>query len=151
MATTLGHLIGVYTVGAPRVGSLRLSLPSALTGYRSPPVQGLPRPVRSAFRVFVYPLSVFRLRAPFEPFFRLKRSWGSPLQSFTPLKDPYLFRGGLLSCPPPRNLRPPISFGRTARLQPAGLQSLSPFEEPCSPEPLLRAFGNRYSLGVLHL
>jgi hypothetical protein len=103
----------VYTVSAPRIGSLRLSRPSAHSGLRSPLFQGLPRPVGSAFRVFVYPLSGLLLQKSSEPSFRLKRSWGSLLQSFAPLKDRFLSRGPLLSCPLLRNLRPPIvSAGR---------------------------------------
>jgi hypothetical protein len=90
---------------------------------RSPLNQGLPRPVGSAFRVSVYPLSGFLLPNPLEPFFRPKRSWDFPLQSFAPFEEPYFFRSPLLSCPFAHQIRPCITMVR-------GLQSVTPFKEP---------------------
>lgn len=97
--TAPGHHLDCRSSTFPGTDSLRLSLPSTHSGIRSLLNQGLPRPVGSAFRVFVYPLSVFFLLNPLEPFFRPKRSWDSPLQSFTPFEEPCLSRSLLLSCP----------------------------------------------------
>jgi hypothetical protein len=109
----------------PETDSLRLFFPSTLSGNGSLRVQGLPHPVGSAFRVFVYPLSGLLLPNPLAPFFRPKRSWDFPLQSFVPLAEPYFSRSPLLSCPSAHPMRPCIS------MEP-GLQSLAPCQEPCS-------------------
>jgi hypothetical protein len=85
----------------------------------------LPRPVGSAFRVFVYPLSGFLLLNPLEPFFRPKRSWGSPLQSLSPFEEPSFSQNSLLSCPSAHRIRPCITML-------PGLQSLAPSKEPHS-------------------
>jgi hypothetical protein len=85
----------------------------------------LPRPVGSAFRVFVYPLSGFLLPNPLEPFFRPKRSWDSPLQSLSPFEEPRLSRSGFALLP--------FSAPDTAVITMLpGLQSLHPFKEPYS-------------------
>jgi len=123
--TAPGHLLDCRPSTFPGTDSLRLSLPSTHSGIRSLLNQGLPRPVGSAFRVFVYPLSGFFLLNPLEPFFRPKRSWDYPLQSFPPFEEPCLSRSLLLSCPLAHWIRP-----RIAML--LGLQSVAPFKEPSS-------------------
>jgi hypothetical protein len=123
--TAPGHLFDCRSSTFPGTDSLRLSFPSTHAGIRSLLNQGLPRPVGSAFRVFVYPLSVFFLLNPLEPFFRPKRSWGFPLQSFSPFEEPYLSRGLLLSCPFAHRIRPCITIL-------LGLQSVALFKEPSS-------------------
>jgi hypothetical protein len=123
--TAPGHLLNCSSLMVPGTDSLRLSLPSTHSGIRSLLNQGLPRPVRSAFRVFVHPLSVFFLLNPLAPFFRPKRPWDFPLQSFSPFEEPCLSRSLLLSCPFAHRIRPCITM-------PLGLQSLAPFKEPSS-------------------
>ena len=123
--TAPGHPLDCRSSTLPGTDSLRLSFPSTHAGIRNPLNQGLPRPVGSAFRVFVYPLSGFLLLNPLEPSFRPKRSWDSPLQSLAPLAEPRFSRSQLLSCP----LAPWIRPGTTKVL---GLQSLAPCQEPFS-------------------
>jgi hypothetical protein len=108
--TAPGHPLDCRSSTLPGTDSLRLSLPSTHAGLRSPLYQGLPRPVGSAFRVFVYPLSGFLLLNPLEPFFRPKRSWDSPLQSFAPFAEPRFSRSRLLSCPLAHRIRPCITM-----------------------------------------
>lgn len=123
--TAPGHPLDCRSSTFPGTYSLRLSFPSTHTGIRSPHNQGLPRPVGSAFRVFVYPPSGFLLLNPLEPSFRPKRSWVSPLQSFPPFEEPCFSRSLLLSCPFTDRIRPCIT-------NLLGLQSVAPFKEPSS-------------------
>jgi hypothetical protein len=59
----LRHNHGACSTSSTKTDCLRLSLPSTHSGVGSPLGQGLPRPVRSAFRVS-YPLSGFLLPKP---------------------------------------------------------------------------------------
>ena len=123
--TAPGHRLDCRSATFPGTDSLRLFFPSTHAGIRSLLNQGLPHPVGSASRVFVYPLSGFFLLNPLEPFFRPKRSWVSPLQSFSPFEEPCLSRSQLLSCPFAHRIRPCITIL-------LGLQSVAPFKEPSS-------------------
>jgi hypothetical protein len=123
--TAPGHHFNCRPSMLPGTDSLRLSLPSTHSGIRSLLNQGLPRPVGSTFRVFVYPLSGFFLLNPLAPFFRPKRSWDSPLQSFPPFEEPCFSRSLLLSFPFAHRIRPCITIA-------PGLQGVAPFKEPSS-------------------
>lgn len=57
--------------------------PTAHTGTAGPLIPGLPHPVCSVFRV-LHPLDGFLPVRPADCFSSRKRSWGCPLQSFTP-------------------------------------------------------------------
>ena len=136
-ATAPGHLLDCRSETFPETDSLRLSLPSTHAGNGSPLNQGLPRPVGSAFRVWFYPLSGFLLPNPLVPFFRPKRSWGSPLQSFAPFEEPCLSRGLLLSCPFAPRIRP-VSQGCSdfKALLPSKIPARGPVIT-LNPEPIL--------------
>jgi len=124
------------TAGLLGTGSLRLSLPTTLTGNRSLRLQGLPRPVGSAFRVFVYPLSDFLLQNPLS---RFSDSSVPGVHSFRVFLPSTI--GASLETPCSPVLCSATCghrfLGLVARLQSVGLQSFAPVEEPCSPGLLL--------------
>lgn len=131
-----------------KAGFLRLCFPSTHTGFRSPLARGLPRPVRSAFRVSFYPLSGFLLPESSEPSFRSKRSWDSLLQSFPPSDEPSPSRGSVLSCPLSTQL---TSFKEQHTPRRLDSRALLPSKSRIRQSRCYTTAGNPYSPGVTHL
>lgn len=132
----MNAVFSVHFVVLYWAGSLRLSFPSTHTRFRSPLSRGLPCPVGSAFRVFVYPLSGLLLQNPLSHFSDPSVLGIFSFRVFLPSKSRTSLEALALL---PFSPQPATAdfFGRAARLQSVGLQSFSPFEEPCSPGPLL--------------
>jgi len=123
--TAPGHPKDCRSRTLPGTDSLRLSCPSTHAGIRSPRNQGLPRPVRSAFRVFVYPLSGFLLLNPLDRFSGPSVHGVYPFRVLLPLKSRTSLEVPEPSCPFARRIRPCLTTS-------PGLQGVAPSKEPHS-------------------